>query len=630
MPSLAGSTPSPPLASLRHLLFALCAYGVLLVYFRLRAKALSPAIAESRLQALQARIRPHFLFNSINAVLSLVRSDPKRAETALLDMADLFRVLMRDNRELVPIADEIELCRQYLELEKLRLSDRLTVEWHLNNMPADALVPPLVLQPLLENAVYHGIEPSSAPGVVSINIFCKGGDVHAILRNPYQSEGGRHHAGNKMALGNIRERLQLHFDAEGTLESRVRESTYEVHLRMPYRTAQSAAAREGSPATADTRGEPDRDARAAGAAAKPTDRRCGWPGRESPVADAPLRVLIVDDEVAGAAPSARLLADCAGALPLACVGEAANGREALELLHAVSADLVLTDIEMPEMGGLEFARHVLKLPQPPVVIFTTAHDKHAVQAFEVNAVDFLLKPIRVQRLLAALERVPRLKPVSATRLDALPSTARRFLSVTERSRVVLVPVDEIVYLKAELKYITIRTAEREFLLEESLTKLEEEFGARLVRVHRNCLVARDAIRGFERRVGDEGDAHWEVLLEGHSRNAAGVAPAAIDRPGDRTRKSARGRRGGEVKHALPVPASGISATAPHVLAHTRLRFARLRHDHGVPGSFRTAHPAGPDAHAVGVVPDRRDAPRMGRLRRQHRLQPARRSAASRS
>jgi two-component system response regulator AlgR len=102
----------------------------------------------------------------------------------------------------------------------------------------------------------------------------------------------------------------------------------------------------------------------------------------------------------------------------------------------------------------------------------------------------------------------------ADRISHLPASARRFLSVTERSRVVLVPVDDIVYLKAELKYITIRTAEREFLLEESLTKLEEEFGSRLVRVHRNCLVARDAIRGFERRVGDEGDAHWEVLLKG--------------------------------------------------------------------------------------------------------------------
>jgi two-component system sensor histidine kinase AlgZ len=251
--------PEPPLALVRHLAFALMIYGVLVTYFSLRAKALSPAIAESRLQALQARIRPHFLFNSINAVLSIVRTDPKQAETALLDMADLFRVLMRDNRELVPLTDEIELCRQYLALEKLRLTDRLEVEWHLNSMPGDALVPPLLLQPLLENAVYHGIEPSSTPGVVSINIFYRGGEVHAILRNPYQADGGRHHAGNKMALGNIRERLKLHFDAEGVLESRVRDAAYEVHIRMPYRTMKSAPKPGADAATAEERAKPDRN-----------------------------------------------------------------------------------------------------------------------------------------------------------------------------------------------------------------------------------------------------------------------------------------------------------------------------------------------------------------------------------
>lgn len=111
-------------------------------------------------------------------------------------------------------------------------------------MPGDALVPPLVLQPLLENAIYHGIEPSSTPGVISINIFYKGGEVHAILRNPYEADGGRHHGGNKMAMANIRERLKLHFDAEGTLESRIRDATYEVHIRMPYRTTDTSAARE--------------------------------------------------------------------------------------------------------------------------------------------------------------------------------------------------------------------------------------------------------------------------------------------------------------------------------------------------------------------------------------------------
>ena len=225
---------------LRNVLLGLLTAWGLIAYFRLRARALSPAITEARLQALQARIRPHFLFNSINAVLSLMRTDPKRAETSLEDMADLFRVLMRDNRGLAPLADEVELCRQYLALEKLRLGDRLVVEWHTNNMPADAMVPPLILQPLLENAVYHGIEPLTAPGIVSVNIFYKGGDVHAILRNPYRVTGGQHHSGNKMAMANVRERLALHFDAEATLDSKVKADAYEVHLRIPYRTEKSA------------------------------------------------------------------------------------------------------------------------------------------------------------------------------------------------------------------------------------------------------------------------------------------------------------------------------------------------------------------------------------------------------
>ena len=232
------------------------------------------------------------------------------------------------------------------------------------------------------------------------------------------------------------------------------------------------------------------------------------------MAEPPLRVLLVDDEAPARRRMRDLLDDCAAALPLAVVGEAQHGREALDLLQSAPADLVLTDIHMPDMDGIELARHLLKLQHPPVVIFTTAFHEHAVQAFEVNAIDYLMKPVRVQRLLSALQKVPRLKPVSAEKLAQLPASARRFLSVTERSRVVLVPLDEIVYLKAELKYITIRTVQREFLLEESLTRLEQEFGARFVRVHRNCLVSRDFIRGFERRVNDDGDSHWEVLLTG--------------------------------------------------------------------------------------------------------------------
>jgi two-component system response regulator AlgR len=230
------------------------------------------------------------------------------------------------------------------------------------------------------------------------------------------------------------------------------------------------------------------------------------------MSDSPLKILVVDDEAPARRRLRELLDDCARALPLVIIGEAGSGREALSLLDDTPTDLVLSDIHMPDMDGIELARHLLKLPLPPVLIFTTAYHEHAIAAFEVHAIDYLVKPVRVQRLLAALQKVPRLKPLSDARLDRLPAAARRFLSVTERSRVVLVPIEEVIYLKAELKYITIRTAEREFLLEESLTKLEDEFGARFVRVHRNCLVARDAIRGFERQVSAEGDAHWEVLL----------------------------------------------------------------------------------------------------------------------
>jgi two-component system response regulator AlgR len=251
------------------------------------------------------------------------------------------------------------------------------------------------------------------------------------------------------------------------------------------------------------------------------------------MADAPLRILIVDDE----APSRRrlrdLFDDCAESLPLTVVGEAANGVDALEVLHLITADLVVTDIRMPDMDGIELARHLLKLPQPPVVIFTTAYQQHALEAFEVNAIDYLVKPVRAQRLLAALQKVPRLKPISNATLDRLPANARRFLSVTERSRVVLIPFEEIVYLKAELKYITIRTPQREFLLEESLTRLEDEVrpssGAHPPQLP--CLA-----RAYPRlRATVEPGRRCALgsAVARHSRVAAGFAPATIHRARNR-------------------------------------------------------------------------------------------------
>jgi two-component system, LytTR family, sensor histidine kinase AlgZ len=209
---------------------------LLLGYFHLRSKALSPAITEARLQALQARIRPHFLFNSLNAVLSLVRSNPRRAEHALEDLSDLFRALMSDTRQLAPLEEEIALTRAYLNLEELRLGDRLKVTWYIDKMPSDALIPPLVIQPIVENAVYHGIEPHREAGEISLNIYRSQDMVHIVIRNPYAGEGN-HHAGNKIAMANIRERLSLHFDLDATLKSELLGAVYQVHITLPYTRA---------------------------------------------------------------------------------------------------------------------------------------------------------------------------------------------------------------------------------------------------------------------------------------------------------------------------------------------------------------------------------------------------------
>ncbi|MFI4914742.1 MAG: sensor histidine kinase [Steroidobacterales bacterium] len=217
----------------RYWVFTLLVTGILIGYFDLRGRALSPALAEARLQALQARIRPHFLFNSLNAVLSLIRQDPRRAETVLEDLSDLFRVLMADNHQLIQIGGEIDLAKQYLNIEQLRLGERLQVEWDTADMPPDALIPPMVLQPLFENAVYHGIEPVSGPGIIHIRIHRDGDQVHILLRNPYRPERERR-SGNRMALANIRERLALHFDAEASIKITATDAWYQVHIVIPY------------------------------------------------------------------------------------------------------------------------------------------------------------------------------------------------------------------------------------------------------------------------------------------------------------------------------------------------------------------------------------------------------------
>jgi two-component system response regulator AlgR len=227
-----------------------------------------------------------------------------------------------------------------------------------------------------------------------------------------------------------------------------------------------------------------------------------------------LRLFIADDEAPARERLKELLQDIAAELPTEVVGEARHGLEAIELVPKSGAQVLLLDIEMPGMRGLEVARHLAGLEGGPVVIFVTAHDKHAVEAFELNALDYLLKPVRAQRLAAALKKAAAGRPPDGAQLARAHADPREYLSVTERHRIVLVPVRDIVFLRAEQKYVTLRTKSRAHLIEEPLIALESEFEKRFVRIHRNCLVARDAIRGFERAAPSQDEPHWMVVLDG--------------------------------------------------------------------------------------------------------------------
>lgn len=227
-----------------------------------------------------------------------------------------------------------------------------------------------------------------------------------------------------------------------------------------------------------------------------------------------LSVLIVDDEAPARARLRDLLADISGDVPNAVVGEAANGVLAIEAVVAQRVDVVLADIRMPTMDGVELARHIGRLERPPAVVFVTAYDNYAVQAFELNAIDYLVKPVRAARLAAALVKVAHNRPPPAPVLAQLQAGARTHLSCHERGRLLLIPVADIVYLKADLKYVTARTTNREYLLDESLTHLEEEFSERFIRLHRSALAAKEAIAGFEKAPAEEGENQWLALLHG--------------------------------------------------------------------------------------------------------------------
>lgn len=227
-----------------------------------------------------------------------------------------------------------------------------------------------------------------------------------------------------------------------------------------------------------------------------------------------LRVVIADDEAPARSRIRDLLEDCAASMALEVTGEASNGRELIELLQRSPADVVLLDIRMPETGGIEAAEHLRKLHDPPAIIFTTAYDSYALKAFELHAIDYLVKPIRLRRLHDALARVRSITPLPLDVLREIAPEPRKQLSVQERGRIVLIPVQHIVFMRAEQKYVTIRTIDGEHLIEEPLIRLEQEFRDRFVRIHRSCLVSRDHIDRFERGADDNAEGGWVVVLRG--------------------------------------------------------------------------------------------------------------------
>lgn len=224
---------------LRSLLVAAILGAVILRYFYVQHRMRSTIEAESRarFQALQARIRPHFMFNSMNTIASLTRSDPALAEEVVEDLADLFRVSLSDNGHLTDVAQELDLTRRYLRIEGLRLGERLNVEWDMDALPGGLRVPPLVIQPLVENAIYHGIEPLPEGGTVRVSGRCTGTVATVTVSNPVPSAAASTpRSGNRMALDNIRDRLQLHYQGKGNLELRQEDGQFEVTLSFPCRT----------------------------------------------------------------------------------------------------------------------------------------------------------------------------------------------------------------------------------------------------------------------------------------------------------------------------------------------------------------------------------------------------------
>ncbi len=235
-----------------------------------------------------------------------------------------------------------------------------------------------------------------------------------------------------------------------------------------------------------------------------------------------LNVLIVDDEMLARERLRTLLSDCREPV-VRCVGDVGDARSALALLQRQAIDLLLLDIHMPGTDGLMLAQQIRALPKPPQVVFVTAHAEHALQAFELEASDYLTKPVRLERLQAALQKVSRRRVATsagegdAAASDSKTNNANTWVLLQDRGRTERLPLDQVLYFKAELKYVTVRTAQRSYILDGSLSELEVRHAGQFLRIHRNALVARQAVRALQRQptsAASEEAEVWAVQLQG--------------------------------------------------------------------------------------------------------------------
>jgi two-component system response regulator AlgR len=229
-----------------------------------------------------------------------------------------------------------------------------------------------------------------------------------------------------------------------------------------------------------------------------------------------MQVLVVDDEPLARARLRTLLGDC-GAPAASVAAEAANAAQAMEQLRRQRFDVALLDIRMPGADGLALAQVMRSLPEPPAVVFVTAHAEHAVTAFELEALDYLTKPVRLERLQAALQKAER---HIQTQRGGRPTQPEEVLVIQDRGRTERVPLVEVLYFKAELKYVTVRTAARSYILDGSLSDLEDRYGTQFLRVHRNALVSRRAVRALEKHYDPEEGEGWAVRLNGIDESLA--------------------------------------------------------------------------------------------------------------